>query len=82
MSDDDRINPPEGKKPCPFCGSIMLEPEDSGVNGEGAIRCNDCGAHGPVARNPEGVLKSWRKWNKRASNMRDPFADFIRQGAA
>jgi Lar family restriction alleviation protein len=52
-------------KACPFCGGTDIESEDSGINGEGYMRCQTCWAAGPQVQNPDGVAKAFAAWNGR-----------------
>ena len=50
-------------KPCPFCGSSKtivspVSPED-GRHTDRQVRCENCGARGPVADDADAALTEW-----------------------
>lgn len=44
--------------PCPFCGSIELEPVQT-ENDDYQIYCHDCYATGPQASSKHAASKAW-----------------------
>ena len=64
-----------GEKPCPFCGSMDLDPSGGEEDTEHWIVCNDCGAQGPYAtigcrddeeENVDLEEEARAAWNRRA----------------
>lgn len=69
MSDDKReavlnnLSKIEDVKPCPFCkfDEPLLHSDHAGE----FIVCPNCGAGGPVKRNPYSARNAWNKANRR-----------------
>lgn len=45
---------------CPFCGEHDLEIGHN-IAGGYCVRCNECGAHGPIATSEERARKWWNE---------------------
>ena len=62
-----------GLKPCPFCGSLNLDPEWE-HNGQTAsfdgVRCMDCGATGPEHLADLDRITAVDQWNSRPEEDR------------
>lgn len=56
---------------CPFCGSENVGTygtlnEDTGVEGPGFVKCDNCNAKGPPADGHDSYYESIRAWNRAA----------------
>lgn len=56
MNDPDPIS----DHPCPWCGSINLEPDDS-PGGKSQIVCRSCGSRGPEAKTDQLAENEWKQ---------------------
>lgn len=46
-------------KPCPFCGSKLLEICDSMLDDDIVVRCTECETEGPHAESTQDAVAKW-----------------------
>jgi Lar family restriction alleviation protein len=46
-------------KPCPFCGSMLVEAIEAGTTGLFVVACLACGCQGPTLPDHDAVVTHW-----------------------